>query len=194
MRMSRNRLQHKSFSLVKDLQPQYASFLAISAAARHVIPTTGDSVLTVDVGGGLQAERAISKILGSDSVSSGEVACERIGSALELLSDDVEKLHEIIASFESDGAEMTPAFADSLLLENVSFDYANLLNRSRKGALLVAGDSVLVLECEPPAEAGQLANQIESCHPNAILIHADARSGLVTFKGSVTLLKEIQSG
>lgn len=192
MWMSRSRLQPSSFSLVKDLQPQYASFLAISAVARHVIPMTGDNVLTVDVGGGLQAEQAVSKILDCDSVSSGEVACERIGSTLELLSSEADKLNEIIESFESSVAEVEPTIADSLLLASISFDYANLLNRCSNGALVVAGDNILMLECEPTAEAGKLANRIESRHPDAALVHADARSGRITLKGPATLLKEIQ--
>lgn len=192
--MSRKRLQLESFSLVEDLQPQYAAYLAITVAARHVIPTAGDSVLTVDVGGGLQAEQAINDFLSSDIIASGDVACERAGSTLELVCSDIGPLKAIVATADPGSTFESPTvnIADSLLLEEVSFDYANLVNRSRKGALVIAGDSILILECDPADQVSVLANQLESAHPSLVLVNADARSGQLTFKGPASLLKTVQ--
>jgi hypothetical protein len=193
MLTSRSRLLLKSLCLVQDLQPQYAAYLAITAAARHVIPTAGDHVLTVDVGGGLQAEQAINDLLSSEKIVSGDIACERVGSTLELLSGDIQNLETISASL-TNGEASEVEVTDSLLLENVSFDYANLVNRSRKGALVIMGDSLLTLECNPADQVGKMANQIEARHPSATLVNIDIRSGRLTLKGPASLLQSIQAG
>lgn len=178
--------------LVRDLQPQYAAFLAITAAARHVIPASGDHVLTVDVGGGLQAEQVVRDIVTHPSIANEGVAVERFGSVLEFVVRDEERLREVCALFEC-GQDDRPTVAESLVLEDIEFDYANQLNRSCKGALVVPGDNALFLRCSDPALSGKLANLAESINASVRLVNLDSRSGVVIVKGEVSDLVALRA-
>jgi hypothetical protein len=47
------------------------------------------------------------------------------------------------------------------VISNVDATQAQLINRSRKGALLVAGESMLVVECQPAAYISLIGNSVE---------------------------------
>ena len=91
----------------------------------------------------------------------------------------------------SDDAEIE--VADTLLLEDVSFDYANLLNRGHKGALVVPGDTLLLIECSSASAVGLLANRLEADNSQIRLVNIDTRSGQLTLKGSLTCLQRIDA-
>jgi len=69
---------------------------------------------------------------------------------------------------ESD--RIKPKVASSQMITNVDPYQAQLLNRFTKGSMLVAGETLLVLECAPAAYINLAANEAEK-RANIKLIH-----------------------
>ncbi len=151
--------------------------------------------MTVDIGGGLQAEHAICELLESAAIASGDVAFERAGSTLEFLSKDAAKLRDIAAQLSTeipgDGADVE--VSDTMLLETVTFDYANLLNRARKGVLVLPGDAVLMIACAHTGQVGVLANRLEADNSRIRLVNIDNCAGQLTLKGPLACLQRIDA-
>ena len=190
MGTSRSLLPARFVSLVKDLQPQYAAYLAICSPARHVIPAAKNTVLTLDVGDGLQAEALVADILEAATVAPGTIAVERNGPIVELFADDVDALpSEWTRDAPPDVAAIN--ITNKQVIPDVSFDYAIQVNRSRRGSLVVPGDSLLVLVCENAGDAGWLANQIESLSDCLRLVDIDMRGGMVVFAGPPASIRAV---
>ena len=184
-------MQPEAVSFVRDLQPQCAAMLAVAAAARHVVPANGDHVLTVNVGGGLQAEQLIADIMASAPVTSGRVAVERAGPTLEFISDSEADIQAVAAELSVELPDNLPEVADALLLVDVSFDYANQFNRGRNAALLVPGDSLLFIELAA-GDPLATANGIERDFHAVRLVNVDARSKRLILKGLASELARIR--
>jgi ethanolamine utilization microcompartment shell protein EutL len=78
-----------------------------------------------------------------------------------------------------------PTLASSQLITNVHPYQAQLLNKFRKGALLIAGRSLFVLEVDPAAYAGLAANEAEKAATiDVVEIRAVGRFGRVFLAGT----------
>ena len=82
---------------------------------------------------------------------------------------------------------------ESLLIEETSFDYANMLNQNRNGSLVVAGDAVLFLTCEDPTSVVQLANACEAQNQNVYLVSVDYQRGQLILSGTPESLRSLQA-
>ena len=80
---------------------------------------------------------------------------------------------------------MTPEIVSTQLITNVHPYQAQLLNKFRKGALLIPGRSLLVIELAPAAYAGLAANEAEkAANIDVVEIRAVGRFGRVFLSGS----------
>jgi hypothetical protein len=78
-----------------------------------------------------------------------------------------------------------PQIASAQFITNVHPYQAQLLNKFRKGALLIPGQSLFVLEITPAAYAGLAANEAEKSADIAVVeIRAVGRFGRVFLSGS----------
>jgi len=192
--MSKASLPVKSISLIEDLRPQFAAWLAAAADARYRVPCAGDNVLTVVFGASLKAEPEIDALLKSQAVGAAvDITCERAGSSLEFLASDADKLQALAAEICCNEEQPGVQLRDTLLLEDLSADGAAMMNRRGNAALILPGDSLLTLECEPAFLAGKLANQIEAEFSDIELISIDMRAGRVGIRASTALLSKIQN-
>lgn len=191
-------MQIKSYSLIENLQPQCAAYLAVTAGGRMRAPAAGDSLLAVDVGTTLEAEQDIADILKSSLFAeSAGMVCQRLGSRLEFSANNVRDLKAVVAVLAGQAktdlpAEKTGSVEDVLLLQDISVDYAAMINRSRVGMLVIPGDTLLMIDWNPPGRVAQFANHIETAYPGIELVDFDERTGRLCIKGDKGLLKEIQ--
>ncbi len=194
-------MQLKSFHLVKNLQPQTAAFLAATGSPRSVIPAAGDNVLTVDLGSSLAVEGLLDQLLTESNLSAASgLAVERQGSAFEFISTQASEAETLakrllkLAGIKSPGKSeinREPDVSDKQLIEKITPLHATLLNRARRGTMIAAGDSVLLIECRPALLCTKLVNQLEQQYPNSLLVDMDNRSGRIVLTGSLATLQTI---
>ncbi|MEH6549775.1 MAG: hypothetical protein V7711_12765 [Pseudomonadales bacterium] len=195
-------MELKSYCLVTDLQPQYAAFIAATGAARSSIPAPGDSVLTIDFGGSLAVEGLLDKLLKDSSLAAiSGLAIERQGSAFEFSGPSTADI-ELVAKTALRLAGVSPlasaetkqgsAIGATQLIKDVAPLQATLINRSRRGTMVAAGDAVLIFECETAYLTGKLFNDIEKSFPELALIDIDDRGGRIILTAQVDILKKVQ--
>jgi len=195
-------MQLKFYSLVKDLQPQTAAFLAATGAGRSVIPASGDSVLTVDLGTSLAVERVLDQLLKDDSLSAASgLAIERQGSAFEFISARASEVEAVAKQLLKLAGLKTPAktainqpptLGAVEVIEQLAPLHATLINRARRGAMVAAGDALLMAECQPATLVSKLANQLEQECPDVLLVDMDSRTGRLVLTGPLATLRKIQ--
>lgn len=149
----------------------------------------------LEIGSGLSAESFLHERLGEVLHEYGNVEWERYGSSLELVFEHPESVKALCTELALDlpDASVQIRVNEALRLEDVSFDYATQLNRVRRGALVIPGDSVLLIGCGAPGGALRLANAAETWFPNVRVVDIDSRTGKVTLAAPPALLNDVHT-
>lgn len=178
----------RTFAFIDRLQPQCAAHVA--ATCQGDVPVAGMSELWIEMAPGNEVFRIADVALKAAPVRPALQIVEREYGLLELHSEnqaDVLAAGEaILASLnlkESD--RVAPTIASSQFITNVHPYQAQLLNKWRKGSLLIPGQSLFILEVAPAAYAGLAANEAEkTASIELIEIRAVGRYGRVFLSGS----------
>jgi len=160
--------QLRAYSHVDRLQPQYAAFLGTTTQGDP--PVEGMASLTVELAPGNAVFRALDVALKGTDVRPGAQVVEREFGMFEVHGSspaDVMRAGELV--LDELGLDLTDRVAPSLssaqIITNVQPHQAQLLNRMARGMMVVAGATLLVLECEPAAYIGFAANVAEKASP-----------------------------
>lgn len=189
----------KSVRFIEKLQPQCAAFVAFATDIRGAAPAAGDSLLMIDFGSTLDGEKELAEFLDNRWVTdAASIHRQRSGSIIVLSGNDTDALRSIAENLASEaGVEVLGAaetkVCDSLLLEDISVEYAAMSNRAQSGTMLLPGDCLLLVDCDPPAQVACLANFLESEHPGIYLIDFDERGGRLRVKGNRGLMRSVIS-
>jgi hypothetical protein len=147
-----------------SLQPQYAAFLG--TVAQGFLPLAGDASLFVEVAPGIEINRLTDVALKATSVKPGMQIIERYFGLLEVHSPDQaetraagEAILESIDHKETD--RIKPRILSSQIIRRLDDHHAQLINRVRHGQMIIPGQTLYVLECEPAAYAALAANEAE---------------------------------
>ncbi len=154
----------RAFCVIDSLQPQFASFLA--TVAQGFLPRVGQASLFVEIAPGIEINRVTDIALKSTRVTPGMQIVERHFGMLEVHSDsqaDVRQAgREILAALELDEEQrMRPRVVTNQVIRHLDDHQTMLINRMRHGNMILAGQTLLVLECEPAAYAALAANEAE---------------------------------
>ena len=157
-------IELRSYVFIDSLQPQHASY--IGTVALGFLPLPGDSSLWIEISPGIEINRITDIALKSTFVRPGVQFIDRLYGLLEIHSSrqgDTRTAGKAILDSlgikESD--RMKPRIISSQIIRNIDPHQAQLINRTRRGQLLLSGQSLYILEVEPAAYAALAANEAE---------------------------------
>jgi hypothetical protein len=154
----------RTYAFLDSLQPQYAAFLG--TIAQGFLPLAGDSSLYVEIAPGIEINRITDIALKATTVKPGMQIVERVFGLLEVHSPDQAETRaagaailDAIGVAEAD--RVKPKVVSSQLIRRVDDHQAQLINRMRHGQMLIPGQTLYVLECDPAGYAALAANEAE---------------------------------
>jgi len=157
-------IELRAYCFLDSLQPQYAAFLG--TVAQGFLPLAGDASLYVEISPGIEINRLTDVALKATNVTPGMQIIERYYGMLEIHSPDQADARAAGAAIlESIGAKegdrIKPRILSSQIVRRITDHHAQLINRTRHGQMILGGQTLYVLECEPAAYAALAANEAE---------------------------------
>ena len=154
----------RSFAFLDSLQPQYAAFLG--TIAQGFLPLANDASLWVEVAPGIEINRLTDVALKATNIKPGLQIIERYYGVLEVHSPDQAETRAagaaILEAIEHvEGDRIKPRILSSQIIRRLDDHHAQLINRTRHGQMIIPGQTLYVLECEPAAYASLAANEAE---------------------------------
>jgi hypothetical protein len=154
----------RSYVFLDSLQPQMAAF--IGSTARGFLPLAGDASLWVEISPGIEINRITDVALKSTKVRPAVQVVERLFGLLEVHSRDQAEVRASGAAIldalgvHSD-ERWKPVIHSSQIIRRVDAHQTQLINRNRNGMMLIADQTLYVMELEPAAYAVLAANEAE---------------------------------
>ncbi len=178
---------------IDNLQPKFAAYNG--ATVQGSIPLSGDTVLIGELAPGNGVFQLIDRALKASSVEATTQMVEREFGFFILRSPsnaEVTMAREAILS--ELGAEMSdrikPSISSTQIITSVEPYQAQLLNKWRKGSLLVPGQTLGIIECAPAAYISIAANEAEkAAEIDMVEIRAVGRFGRLFVSGSENSVK-----
>ena len=154
----------RTFTFIDILQPQLAGFL--QTVAPGFLPLPEQALLFVEVAPGISINQVTDIALKRTSAIPGMQIVERAFGVLELHSFDqgqVRAAGEVI--LDQFGLEETdrlaPRIVSSQVITGIDAHQGMLINRMRHGNMILAGETMYVLEVHPAGYALIAANEAE---------------------------------
>lgn len=154
----------RSYVYLDRLQPQHAAY--IGTVALGFLPLPGDASLWIEISPGIEINRITDVALKAAVVRPGVQFVERLYGLLEIHAS---KQGEVRAAgkaiLQALGVSqrdcLKPQVVSSQIIRNIDAYQAQLINRNRRGQLLLEGQTLYVLEVQPAAYAALAANEAE---------------------------------
>ena len=158
----------RAYCYLDRMQPQYAAFTG--TITQGDLPIEGMASLYVEMAPGNWVFRIVDVAVKATDAKPGAQIVEREFGMFELHSPsqaDVQRAGEVVlAELGLDVARrIKPEIASMQVITNVDPYQAQLLNRFTRGMMLVAGETLLVIECTPAAYINLAANDAEKAAP-----------------------------
>ncbi|NJK39258.1 MAG: hypothetical protein HC835_19445 [Oscillatoriales cyanobacterium RM2_1_1] len=154
----------RSYVYLDRLQHQHAAY--IGTVALGFLPLPGDASLWIEISPGIEINRITDIALKATAVRPGVLFVERLYGLLEIHSsrqgDTLTAGRAILDALgvrERDRRK--PRVVSSQVIRNIDPHQAQLINRNRRGQMLLSGQTLYVLEVEPAAYAALAANEAE---------------------------------
>lgn len=170
------------------MQPQYAAF--VGAITQGDPPVEGMASLYVEMAPGNWVFRIVDTVVKATDVRPGAQIVEREFGMFEVHSmSQADVLRAGEATLTELGLtvedRVRPQIASQQVITNVNPYQAQLLNRFTKGTMLVAGQTMLVLEAAPAAYINLAANEAEKAAPVSLMhVTSVGRFGRLWMSGS----------
>jgi hypothetical protein len=177
----------RTYSFLDSLQLQMASF--ISTVSRGYFPVAGQACCVVEISPGIEINRLTDIALKATNVRPGLQIVERLFGMLEVHSDSQADARQagssILAAIERTEEErMKPSVLTSQLIKHLDDHHCQLINKVRYGNMVLAGDTLYVLEITPAGYAYYAANEAEKAsHINIINVSGFGTFGRVYIAG-----------
>jgi hypothetical protein len=154
----------RSYVFLDSLQPQHAAFLG--TVAKGFLPVAGQASLFIEVAPGIAINRLTDIAVKSTAVQPGMQIVERLYGLLELHHDqqaEVRRAGETILSEieKTQSDRIKPEILSSAVVRHLDDRQTQLINRTRHGHMIVAGQTLYTLEVQPAAYAAIAANEAE---------------------------------
>ncbi len=178
----------RSYVFLDNLQPQHAAFLG--TVARGFLPLPGDASLWIEISPGIEINRITDVALKSVSVRPGMQIVERLYGLLEVHSSSQADVRAagaaILEALElKEEDRLKPRVVSSQIIRNIDPHQVQLINRMRHGHMILAGQTLYVMEVQPAAYAALAANEAEKrADLNILEVTAYGSFGRVYLGGS----------
>jgi hypothetical protein len=154
----------RSYVFLDSLQPQHAAFLG--TVAKGFLPTRHQASLFIEVSPGIAVNRLTDIAIKATGIKPGMQIVERLYGLLEIHHDmqgEVRRAGEAILKEigKKETDRIKPKLLTSQVIRHLDDRQTQLINRTRHGHMIVAGQSLYVLECAPAANAALAANEAE---------------------------------
>jgi len=154
----------RSYIFIDQLQPKTMCYLG--SFIRGFLPRTNMAALVIEVSPGLDIESITDIAVKNVDVKPGILVVERQFGYLEFHSRSTASVRaagsailEALNASESDA--MRPEILASKVVKRIDDYHAFLVNRNKIGSMVLAGESLFVLECQPAAYSILAANEAE---------------------------------
>ena len=177
----------RTYAFLDSLQRQHAAFLG--TVAQGFLPLPGDTSLWVEISPGIEITRITDVALKATRVRPGMQIVERLFGLLEVHHSDQAEVRAagaaILRALEvEESARLKPKVVSSQIIRHVDAHQVQLVNRTRHGHMLLAGETLYVLEVEPAGYAALAANEAEkAAHINILEVRAFGSFGRVYLGG-----------
>ena len=154
----------RSYIFIDQLQPQ--TMCTLATWIRGSLPRTNMAAQIIEVAPGLDIEALTDVALKAADVRGGILVVERQFGYLEIHSRDVAAVKaaaEAVLKAMGINADkaMRPKILASKIVTRIDPGHAFLINRNKGGSMILAGQTLFVLETEPAAYAILAANAAE---------------------------------
>jgi len=159
-----DQFQLRCYCLLDRMQAQYAAF--IGTVTQGDLPTEGMASLYVEMAPGNEVFRVVDIAVKATEAKPGAQIVEREFGMFEVHSLNqaaVIEAGEVVLDRLGLKIEdrIKPQIASTQIITRVDPYQAQLLNRFRRGSMLVPGETMLVLECAPAAYINYACNEAE---------------------------------
>jgi hypothetical protein len=156
--------QLRVYSYLDRMQPQFAAF--VGTITQGDLPTMGMAALYIEVAPGNEVFRLVDIAVKATEARPGAQVVEREFGMFEIHSRSQAEVLEagriVLDRLDLKPEQrIKPAIASVQVITNVDPYQAQLLNRFRRGSMLVPGKTLLVLEVAPAAYINFAANEAE---------------------------------
>lgn len=183
-----DQFQLRVYSYLDRMQPQYAAF--VGTITQGDLPVEGMASLYIEMAPGNEAFRMVDIAVKATEAKPGAQLVEREFGMFEVHSrSQAEVLEAGRVVLDRLGLQITdrlkPEVASVQIITNVDHYQAQLLNRFRRGSMLVPGETMLILECAPAAYINFACNEAEK-GANIKILHVSSvgRFGRMWLSGS----------
>ncbi len=159
-----DQFQLRCFCLLDRMQAQYAAF--VGTITQGDLPVEGMASLYIEMAPGNEAFRMVDIAVKATEAKPGAQIVEREFGMFEVHSLNQAAVIESgrvvldrLGLKEED--RVKPKIASVQVITRIDPYQAQLLNRFRKGSMLVPGETMLVLECAPAAYINYACNEAE---------------------------------
>ncbi|MCC7361731.1 MAG: hypothetical protein IT317_19775 [Anaerolineales bacterium] len=180
--------QLRCYSYLDRMQPQFAAF--VGTITQGDLPTEGMASLYIEMAPGNEAFRMVDIAVKATEARPGAQLVEREFGMFEVHSrSQAEVLEAGRVVLQRLGLQISdrvkPEIASVQVITNVDPYQAQLLNRFRRGSMLVPGETMLVLEVAPAAYINFATNEAEK-GANIKVLHVSSvgRFGRMWLSGS----------
>ena len=178
----------RCYCYLDRMQAQYAAF--IGTITQGDLPTEGMAALYIEMAPGNEVFRMVDIAVKATEARPGAQIVEREFGMFEIHSmsqaavlEAGEVVLDRLGLTISD--RIRPSIASIQVITNVDPYQSQLLNRFRRGSMLVPGETLLVLECAPAAYINYACNEAEKMATiNVVHISSVGRYGRMWLSGS----------
>ena len=177
----------RTYCFLDNLQPQHAAYLG--TVARGFLPLPGDASLWIEISPGIEINRITDIALKATSVKPGMQIVERLFGLLEVHHSEQSEVRAAGAAIldaldVQESERIKPRVVSSQIIRHIDAHQVQLVNRMRFGHMLLAGQTLYVLEVEPAGYAALAANEAEkAAHINILDVRAFGSFGRVYLGG-----------
>ncbi|MEM1251529.1 MAG: hypothetical protein AAGI69_03775 [Cyanobacteria bacterium P01_H01_bin.21] len=154
----------RSYVYIDNLQPQHSAYMG--SVSIGFLPLPGDASLWIEISPGIEINRITDVALKAAVVTPGVQMVERLYGLLEIHSSSQGEVKASgSAILDALGVRMRdrlkPRMVSSQVIRNLDPHHVQLINRTRRGNMILAGQTLYVMEVEPAAYASLAANEAE---------------------------------
>ena len=154
----------RSFIFLDQLQPQTMCYLG--SWIKGSLPRRNMAAQIIEVAPGLDIEALTDIALKEADVQGGILVVERQFGYLEIHSRDIAAVkasaEAVLAALGKSTVDaMAPKILASKIITRIDANHAFLINRNKAGSMILAGETLFVLETEPAAYAILASNAAE---------------------------------
>jgi hypothetical protein len=154
----------RSYVFLDSLQPQHSAFLG--TVARGFLPLPGDASLWIEISPGIEINRITDVALKATDVRPGMQIVERLYGLLEVHSSSQASVRAagtaILDALDlTEPDRLKPRVVSSQIIRHIDPHQVQLINRMRHGHMILAGQTLYVMEVQPAAYAALAANEAE---------------------------------